>query len=274
MPAYTPMELAHAFIRAGELQDALEALDTQVAQQPEDDEARRLRAAVLLRVSDTGNLAKAFTDLDTLSEKTPSDYVQLSVLAERLNDIPRAIAVMNQVVALLPEDERLLERLLGLMLRQPDLPAALQLARSQARSWRWLQWEADILTLSGEFVLAAEQYAEVVRQMDERFDRRANRVIGAIRTRVLLAWGYACRRSQQYDTAVKLYQDALKYYSDDLTIAFNLGLIQALRGDVPGGIAICRAALDATTNPELLTEMRQTLQNEPELQALAAELLD
>ncbi|MBZ0278924.1 MAG: tetratricopeptide repeat protein, partial [Anaerolineae bacterium] len=44
---YSPMQLAEAFIKTGELTDALDALNQQLETVPQDDYARRLRSQVL-----------------------------------------------------------------------------------------------------------------------------------------------------------------------------------------------------------------------------------
>lgn len=272
--SYSPMELANAFIRAGELPDALQALDTQLTAQPDDDEARRLRAAVLLRLPDEEHLQRARTDLEALAAKTPADYVQLSILAERLADPEQAVAMMQSACQLAPDDERLLERLLSLLIKQQHFTEALTLVRSRGRDWRWLQWEADLLTLCADFTAAAAVYQQALNLLEERLDYRANRVAGALRTHLLLALGYACRRSGQLETADTCYRAALEYYPDDTTIAFNRGLLLALRGELDEAVQQCRAALEATENPELRTGMIHTLHSETALKMLAERLLD
>lgn len=272
MPAYTPMELANAFIRTGELADALDALNDQLKQHPDDTEARRLRAAVRLRIGDSIALAEAHADLESLLDKTTGDYVQLSLLAERQNNLSDAIAAMEEACKLAPEDARLFERLVGLSMKQGNYAAALARVRQQPADWRWGQWEGDICVKLGDYAGALEAYHRVVQQIDERFDARANQVVGAIRTRVLMACGFVCRRSGRYDLAELLYDDAEAYYPDETAIPFNRGLIKALRGDLDAAERLCRAALDATSNPLLKDEMLHTLRTETELQALSARL--
>lgn len=269
---YTPMELAHAFIRSGELTDAVEALNQQLTAHPHDDEARRLRASVLLRLPGEPPLEQALNDLSALSHKTAADYVQMSILDERLNQLDGALEAMLQACQIAPHDERLVERLLGLYVKCGNTAAALALAQNQPRTWRWLQWEADLLLLRQEFVAAVGCYGQVLAQIDARYDLRVNQVMGAIRTRILLARAYALRRSGQYAAAKADYDYAKRYYPDDETINFNCGLLLALQGQLSAAVQQCRAAMQATTNPELLAEMQRTLAAEPELQALAAQL--
>ena len=274
MPSYTPMELANAFIRTGELNDALEALNDQLTQNPDDTEAKRLRAAVRLRIGDAIALAEAHADLESLLDKTTGDYTQLSLLAERQNDLSTAIQAMEEACQLAPQDARLYERLVGLYMKQGDYAAALARVRQQPADWRWGQWEGDICVKMGDYAGALEAYHRVVQQLDERFDARANQVVGAIRTRVLMSCGFACRRSGRYDLAELLYDDAEAYYPDETAIPFNRGLIKALRGDLDTAERLCRTALDATDNAMLKDEMLTTLRNEADLQPLRIRLLN
>jgi tetratricopeptide (TPR) repeat protein len=266
------MELAHAFIRTGELTDAVDALNQQLVAHPQDDEARRLRASVLLRLPGDDQLEQALHDLSALSHKTADDYVQMSILDERLHRLEGAIQAMVQACQLAPHDERLTERLPGLYMKHGDTAAALALVQKQPRTWRWLQWEADLLLLREDFTAAAACYGQVLAQIDARHDFRVNQVMGAIRTRVLLARAYAFRRSGHYAAAKTDYDHAKRYYPDENAIDFNCGLLLALQGQVEAAAQQCRAAMQATTNPELLAEMQRTLATEPELQSLAAQL--
>ncbi|MCU0513018.1 MAG: tetratricopeptide repeat protein [Anaerolineae bacterium] len=272
---YTPMELANAFIRTGELTDALAALDARLAEAPDDDEARRLRAAVLLRLPVPDALARAAADLAALPQPTAADYVQLALLAERRHDLPGAIAAMQAACRLEPADERLLERLPGLYVQQGNIPAALDVVRAQPRTWRWLQWQADLEVQQGAFAAAADLYEQAQQHLEARFAGQLalNRVAGAIRARLLLARAFACRRCGRLGTAEQLYHEAQRYYPDDPTVLFNLGLLRALHGDLAGALAQCRQALDTTDQALLRAEMVATLRQEAELQPLAAQLL-
>ncbi len=272
MPTYTPMELANAFIRTGELTDALDALNDQLSQHPDDTEARRLRAAVRLRIGDLTALAEAHADLAALRDKTTGDYVQISLIAERRNELSAAIDAMTAACQLAPQDARLYERLVGLHMKAGDYAAALACVQQQPTDWRWGQWEGDIRSNMGDYVGAIEAYQRVIHDLDSRFDAHTNRVVGAIRTRVLMACGFVCRRSGRYDLADLLYDDAEIYYPDDTAIPFNRGLIRVLRGDLEAGARLCRIALDATTNEALTTEMLNTLRSEADLQPLAVRL--
>src|SRR5690242_19339862 len=77
---YSPMELADAFIRAGELADALDALNQQLIDQPADDEARRLRAQVLMRIPGEEHVQAALGDLESIASPTQDDNLRRALL--------------------------------------------------------------------------------------------------------------------------------------------------------------------------------------------------
>jgi tetratricopeptide (TPR) repeat protein len=258
---YSPMQLAEAFIKTGELTDALAALNQQLEAQPDDAEARRLRIDVLLHLAEAAQLQQALTDINALPAMTAADYQRASVLHERLGAITQAIAIMHQAHKLYPADERLSERLLNLLMSHKQYAAALELVREQAKAWRWLQYEGDILVLIGDDSLATARYGLVLAQL-AAFEgvMRADYLQG-IQARVLLARAHAYRRLQQIETAREHYQAAQLLLPKDPTISFNLGLLAALAGDVDQAVAACRAALAAA--PQLLQdEMLAALRND------------
>ena len=78
-----------------------------------------------------------------------NDEQRESVLHERLGDTAKAIESMHKAHKLAPADERLSERLLNLLMNHKQYAAALELVREQDKSWRWLQYEGDVLVCMG-----------------------------------------------------------------------------------------------------------------------------
>jgi tetratricopeptide (TPR) repeat protein len=270
---YSPMQLAESFIKTGELTDALDALNQQLEEQPHDDEARRLRIDVLLRLAEVDYLQSALADINTLAEITAADYQRESVLYERLGDTAKAIESMHKAHKLAPADERLSERLLNLLMAQKHYAAALELVREQEKSWRWLQYEGDVLVLMGDDTLATARYGLVLAQL-ETFEgvMRADYLQG-IKARVLLVRAHAYRRLQQIENAREHYQAAQLLLLKDPTISFNLGLLDALSGDIDSAVTQCRAAL--TNAPQILQdEMRESLRKDAIYSELWARLAE
>jgi Flp pilus assembly protein TadD len=270
---YSPMELAEVFIKTGELTDALDALNQQLEQQSQDDEARRLRIDVLLRLADADYLQQALTDINALSTIIADDYQRESVLHERLGDTAKAVEVMSKAHKLTPDDERLSERLLNLLMNHKQYAAALELVREQAKSWRWLQYEGDVLALMGDDTLATARYGLVLAQLDELEGVMRTDYLQGIQARVLLARAHAYRRLQQIENAREHYQTAQLLVPKDPTISFNLGLLDALSGDLEKAVTQCRTAL--VNAPKILQdEMRESIRKEALYSEIWAQLED
>ncbi|HEX2623533.1 MAG TPA: hypothetical protein VHL11_25405, partial [Phototrophicaceae bacterium] len=139
---YTPLELAAAFIKTGELDDALDALNQHLAATPSDDEARRMRIETLLRMPE--NYQLALTDCDALSTPTADDCLKRSILCEKLNNLDSALQSMDTALQLQPGTERLIERQLYLLQLKGDFAAALKLLDVVPSTWRWKQWAGDL----------------------------------------------------------------------------------------------------------------------------------
>jgi tetratricopeptide (TPR) repeat protein len=253
---YTPLQLAEAFLKTGELDDALNALDEHLAAQPDDASVLRMRAAVLLRLGDPQQLNRALADLRRIDAPIADDWVQRSVIYERQGALAQAIEAMQHAQTIAPDSERIIERLVQLLIANGDLETALEQVRAQERNWRWLQWEADILVLMGDDTMASARYGLVLALLNE-LDGDSHHV-RAIGGRVVLARAECYRRLGEIESARDHYLVAQKIYPDDPTIDFNLGLLLALEGDTASAIDRCRAAYQRA-NAALQAEMRATL---------------
>ena len=242
--SYTSMELAEVFIRTGELDDALEALAEQLTASPDDAEARRLRASVLLRLPTEDNLAGALADINSLAQPNASDFVQRSIIYEKQGELKEAIADTRKALKASADDDkaRLHERLLELLLKSENYDEALAEIRSQPRTFIWLEREADVLAQMGDDMLATARYGLVLSKMQDTFDIEQNPHHRAMMARVLMARADAYFRAEHFDLAIEHYEHA-KTLSDDPTIAFNLGLIALLKNDKDRAIQLCENAL-------------------------------
>ena len=165
---YSPLQLAEAFIRAGELVDALDALDAHLTAQPADDEARRLRASVQQRIGGADHLRAALADLAALTLPSADDHAQESVLHYELDDWATACHALETACALRPHDERLTERLVWLLEKGGDLAAARALAEAQPVTWRWAQTAGDLARAQGDDGGAAAHYRAALADFDLR----------------------------------------------------------------------------------------------------------
>ena len=243
--AYTPMELANAFVRTGELDDALEALNDQLTQHPCDDDARRLRASVYQRLGDE-RLAQALADLNTIDDKTADDLTHISIIQEKTGDIAGAIETMQSVLDRVPTQERLVERLVQLYIYEERYEEALKLVRAQARDWRWWQWEGDLLALTGNDAQTIARYGLAMAQIDALLAERPGDYLHAIKGRIALVRGCAYQRMGLLNPAREHFMLALELLKDE-SIHFNLALLDALEDKLDSASIHAQRAWDAST---------------------------
>lgn len=261
MSRYAPLQLAEAFIQAGELADALEALRAHLDAQPEDDAARRLLIAVSQRAENAATWHEALAASRELAAPTAADLHTRSVLWEQLGDLPRAIEAQQTALAQHPDDERAGERLVTLHIAAADYAAALELVRAQPRTWRWLQWEGDILACQGDDLLATARYGLALAQLEHL---PPHPYFENMKARMLLARAHAYRRAGLLEPAHAHYTAAARHIPDDPMIPFCRGLIAAASGDLSNAVTLCREAL-ASAAPAVQAEMQRELQHTPEL---------
>lgn len=269
---YSPLQLAEAFIQAGELAEALQALNQQLEAHPDDEEARRLRIGLLLRLDGPDHLEAALADFERLPNPHAGDYLQRSVVLERSERLAEALQAMAHAYALLPGDQRLAERYLQLLMRAEKIDLALNLVHTLPRTWRWLQWEGDLLVMAGKDMMATARYGLALAQLDQSFDMQT-RIIAPIKARLLLARAHAYRRQQDFEQAAAHYRAAAALITDDPTIPFSLGLLAALRGEQEEALTLCRQGWTAAS-AALQKEMEQALRGSPYYHLLAQRLLD
>ncbi len=242
--SYSPMELAEAFLKTGELDDALDAVNQQLEQRPEDDEARRLLIQIRMRLLPQQDLAQTIAEFDKLGKLSATDWQTKSVIFERIGDLASAISAIQSARQLAPDDERLTERLLDLLLGDENYEEALNLVRSQVLSWQWLEREGDVLVLVGEDTLATARYGLVLAHLEAFEGTMREDYLQALKVRVILARAHAYRRLDHLDTAKELYHSAVSILGDDVSVQFNLGLIAEMEGDPDKAETICKQALE------------------------------
>lgn len=254
---YTAMQLAEAFLKTGELDDALEALNQHLQEQPNDDDARRLRVQILMRQDSSAN---ALSDLEAIQNKTANDYLTQSIILEHDDNVVAAVTAIRQAIQLDENSERLIERHLNLLIKAKDYQAALALIQEQERTWQWLEREGDVFVLLGDDVLATARYGLVLSQLSDFEDKMSKEYLQALKLRVILARANAYHRLEQLDTAEEHYRAAQNILPDDASITFNLGLLEFLRGNETEAIQQCQAALSQlsdTMRDNMLSAIRE-----------------
>lgn len=268
---YSAFDLALAFLQAGELADALDALNQHLAAQPADDQARRTRIGVLRHLGDEAGLRQALADFDHLTEPTPEDVMQQAALWEQIGQRDRAREVLAQACERWPEQERLTERYLNLLLGQGCTDEALVMIRQQPRTWRWLQWEGDALVACGDDITATARYNLALAQLEDQITPGSAAYFAPIKARLLLACAGAYRRLDMFDQAEAQYALAASIMPDDPTIRFNQGLIRWLLGHTDAALQLCHDALNAAS-PRQRVSLLDALRHETDCAPLLKRL--
>lgn len=268
---YSAMELAEAFLKTGELEDALEAVNQQLGDYPADDEARRIKIQIQLRLLPVPQLHRLSDDFEALAEKTVEDWQLKSVIEERMGNQNEAIAAIENARKLSPDNERLSERLLDLLLVAEQYADALVLVREQQPGWRWLEREGDVLVLQGDDMLATARYGLVLSHLEEFEGTMQADYLQALKSRVILARAHAYRRLGHTDTAQEHYLSAQKIIGEDITIQFNLGLIAEMEGNHTEALKLCKDAL-SKASPTLKSNMAESFNEDTRFETLKQDL--
>jgi len=261
---YTDLQLATAFIQAGELDDALEALDRHLSGHATDEDARRMRARVRARVA--GQQAGALADFDALPAHTPEDTILQSSLLLDVGRPDDALAVVADAHRHYPTHARLTERYVGLLRDANQLEKARAIVSTQpADDWRWRSRAGDLAVAAGDEAAALEQYAAAITLLDDRYNLSALTGAATLNdasfaqmdniseaaaltveveyARLLLARAGVNLRLGNMDAAEADYVQAAVILPDDVTILFFRGLIAHQRGDDATARRLCNDGL-------------------------------
>jgi tetratricopeptide (TPR) repeat protein len=261
--AYTPLELAQAFISTGEIQDALDALNAHLDAQPNDDEARRLRADVLTRFGDDTSFQAALADLTQLQQPTADDWHKVAILSQKSGDLDTAHEAYRQALMLRPQDERLTEQWMRLYQSQGDFYSAQQLVDSMPHTWRWRSHAAEIYEALGQYQSAYTAYSDALDLLTIASEGGSDRQSGwtaPFEAALRLRRANVCLIQELYTDAEADYQAAWQRIPDDPVIPFKLGVIALLQGHTAYGQALCQQAFEAAPTDirtEILTELEQ-----------------
>jgi tetratricopeptide (TPR) repeat protein len=269
--SYTPMQLAEAFIKTGELTDALDALNQQLSDDPNDNNARRLRASVLLRLAEPVHLQVALDDLKQLSDISTDDYVQQSVIYERMNQTANAIQAMQTAYQQSPDRERILERLVELLIHEMRYSEVLDILNHAPQTWRWLMRQADVYVLNNNPTEALTALNQAQTHLQTVFPDLLSPVSRNTMAQIHIARGKVHMTLDNLKAAEADFRDALYHIPDDATLLFNLGLIFARSDKLTRAEKHCKKALDGAspyireilievlTNDERYTELKEKL---------------
>jgi tetratricopeptide (TPR) repeat protein len=262
------LELAEAFLQAGELSDALDALDQHLQQQPQDDDARRLRVEILLRLPED-RAREALADLDALLTRTPRDLLLRAKACDLLGDRDAAYAAAAQAWEQGYEERpQVLETMLRLLLEKRDADSGLHLLADLPKTREWLEWRGKFYALKGDYRGAAEHFCSAIDSLGGAGDP----LIAVQRAALLLRRADTYRRLKRWADAEADYRAAEAIIPDDPLIPFNRGLLIFEQGNLRGALPLCRDALD-NAPAGLRDTMRDAITTDPRYKTLAQALL-
>lgn len=271
MARYSPIELAEAFIRTGELADALDALNPHLETNPNDEAALRLRAAVLLRLPGEDYARAALADIDKLDPKTADDYVQQSVIWQMgLGDWMQAVRATEQAHLLTPDDDRITERLLMLYDQVGELDKARTLLATLPKTWRWLQLAGDLAQKAPDPLSAIDHYNEALSLLELKMDTGSNPIVRNIVGMIMSGRAAAYLQTGQFAAAGTDYRTVADIFPKDLGYSLMVGITLALQNQLDEAAVLCRSVLQ--DEPPLEAMLREKEAAYPALKPLLVQL--
>ncbi len=271
MSLYSPLQLAEAFIRTGELADALDALNPHLAANPTDEVALRLRAAVLMRLPGEDHAQAALADLSHIKEPTAEDFVQQSIIWQiGLGDWQQAMLMTEQARVRSGADERIAERLLILYEQTGNIDKARALIHEQPKNWRWLQLAGDLAQKAADYEVATAYYTQALTDLDAKLSATQNAITRNIKGMLVGSRAAAYLKLSQPKAAETDYVAAAEYLPTDLSYSLMAGVAAALDGQHERAYALCQSVLD--DEPQLADMLHEQVVLYPQLAPLVERL--
>lgn len=148
---------ADAFLLAGELADALEALDSYLIENPDDGDIRRLRAAVLLRLPGEDTAWAALDDLAAMRSRTAEDEIARVRALRRLHEDAAAHEALYDAWER-TGDLRLADLLLASLYARRESATARGVLDALPETVVWLRWRGDFALLDGDAPAALDAF--------------------------------------------------------------------------------------------------------------------
>lgn len=245
---YTALEMAEAFLKAGELDDALEALCEHLADHPLDAEALRLRGRLYGRI---GRASEALADYAAITQPEPDDHIEQANILSADGQAASAIVLLRDAHEAHPTCSRLAERLIRLLVDAGEVVEARRIAgdmgdmmQGTRSGWGWWSRAGDLAMMNDDPRTAAEYYGRAI----GHFQRTAD-ALSPVMQNVMGGW--YCARAAAYialdapEAALRDYRTAAELIPDDASIRFQIGLLIFQHGDAAerdGGREMARDA--------------------------------
>lgn len=245
------VELAAFHLLAGEIDDALAALNTRLEAVPDDVAARRLRAETYTAQNTPDSLHAALRDGLAIKDPTPDDDLRTAVIYERLNDLTRAAASLESAVRVYPDNLRLRQRWMQVAFKSGDLAAAHRAVQGVPDDWRMLEQAAD---LTVDYASATGEDEELLAQAVVLYDRALRELPSGewnrpFRARLLLARAGVHLRLNMPDEVNQDADSAAELIPTEPACHFYAGWSLVKRGSLVDGLARVNRALRSASEP-------------------------
>lgn len=156
---------ADAFLMAGELADALEALDSYLSDHPDDGDIRRLRAAVLLRMPGEEPAWAALEDLAAMRVRTAEDEIaRVRALRQLGEEVAAHEALFDAYER--TGDLRLADLLLASLYQRGETDLGFDVLDTLPATTVWLHWRGEFALQAGDPAAAVAAYSAALDRLD------------------------------------------------------------------------------------------------------------
>lgn len=260
------LELVNAHLFDGDTQTALATLDAHLSAQPDDAEARRLRAETHMALNTPDHLRAALDDFHTLTPPSPDDSLFMVRAYEQLGLPDQAITTLEAALILDSTHPRLLQRLAEILLAQGRYRDALDQVEKLAPDWRRLQMVGDVLfdlglehNMAREHAVSAYQSALSIipiKKWSEPF-----------RARMHLRLANIFQRLSDHKAVEREAAAAAKLIPDEPAVAFYQGWAQVKRGKPDQALTLFKKAFNGASDA-VRDDFRKTLSADPACESL------
>lgn len=171
--AYSPLQLANAFLQTGELADAKQVLTDYFAGNPNADdpdyEAIIRLWLDLLAHGDEPDQRLALSEYYRLPDFSPTDHIKHAMTHYRLGELANARAILQTAVSQYPNHDRLTESLLFIYKKQGDFKAGLALLNTLPPKWVWARWSGDFALIGRDYAVAIAQYSQAIHLLEAQY---------------------------------------------------------------------------------------------------------
>lgn len=171
--AYSPLQLANAFLQTGELADAKQVLTDYFAGNPNADdpdyEAIIRLWLDLLAHGDEPDQRLALGEYHRLHDFSPTDHIKHAMIHYRLGELANARAILQSAVSQYPNHDRLTESLLFIYQKQGDFKAGLALLNTLPQKWIWARWSGDFALMGRDYAIAIAHYSQAIRLLESQY---------------------------------------------------------------------------------------------------------